>query len=415
MNTYNRLIELLLLSAFLLACGCAAEEMAKPVTVHPTNAAAAVVPASAAQPSPQGSSSSSPSSSSPASPSSNTKVLEQLWQSRIADVSATDSSSEFPLGPGDVLQISIPQIPQLGNRLERVSENNTISLPLLGQINVSGMTQEDLLHTLAQRTAKYVRHPQVDVFLQHTEGRQVAVIGAVRNPGRYSLASRSDTIMTMVGRAGGMTETAGSRIILLPASSAPDFNLAAAASQGEDSLAAPRRASYTPGQAVQTPGGRGPSVPANGQASAAMGFAQALQRRVVISTTSAQDQRYLELPARPGDVVLIPAAGQVTVQGWVDKPGAFMISPGMTVLSSIAAAGGAVFTNSATLLRQQDDGRKMDVRFNLAKVKRGEQPDMQVQSGDVVVVERSPVGAIPYTLYFLVQKVGIGVAATPLF
>ena len=132
----------------------------------------------------------------------------------------------------------------------------------------------------------------------------------------------------------------------------------------------------------------------------------------MISTISPGEQRYLDLPAKPGDVILIPTAGQVTVQGWVDKPGAFPISPGMTVLSSIAAAGGAVFTNSATLLREQD-GRKVDISLDLPKLKSGEQTDPQLQSGDVVVVERSAVGAVPYTLYFIIQKVGIGIAATP--
>jgi polysaccharide export outer membrane protein len=330
----------------------------------------------------------------------NNQALEALWRSRTAAASVDKASPEFTLGPGDILQISIPQIPQLGNRVERVSESDTISLPLLGEINVAGMTQEDLLHALSQRTAKYVHHPQVDVFIQHTEARQVAVIGAVKTPGRYSLASKSDTIMTMIGRAGGMTDTAASRIILLPGSGRLDTS------------SAPADTTEQPGQIANAA-----IVPAtfDPQKSSESDFGQALRRRIVISTTSAADQRYLDLPAKPGDVILIPTAGEVTVQGWVDKPGAFHISPGMTVLSSIAAAGGAVFTNSATLLREQDNGQKTDIPIDLAKVKSGAQPDVQVQSGDVVVVERSAIGAIPYTFYFLVQKVGIGIAATPIF
>lgn len=363
---------------------------------HPTLVQAAAVPA------PQGEDT-------------NRTALEQLWQARTAGDSAK-SSSEFTLGPGDVLQISIPQIPQLGNRVERVSESSTISLPLLGEINVAGMTQEDLLHTLSQRTAKYVYHPQVDLFIQHTEARQVAVIGAVKNPGRYPLASKRDTIMTMIGRAGGMTETAGSRIILLPGSGHGDLNLAAAdAGAGDSAAPGPRRVSYVPGESAPGPVNPALRQPPDSQAGRETGFGEALRSRIVISTTSADDQRYLDLPAKPGDVILIPAAGQVTVQGWVDKPGAFPISPGMTVLSSIAAAGGAVFTDSATLLREQDDGRKLDIRLDISKLKSGQQRDVQVQSGDVVVVERSAVGAVPYTLYFLINKVGIGIAATPFF
>jgi protein involved in polysaccharide export with SLBB domain len=134
---------------------------------------------------------------------------------------------------------------------------------------------------------------------------------------------------------------------------------------------------------------------------------------VFISTSRAEDQRYLELPAEPGDVIVVPAAGQVTVQGWVDKPGAFPITSGMTVLGSVAAAGGPLFSSAATLLREQSDGHKLEVALDLNKMKHGAQPDPPVQGGDVVVVERSAAGAVPYSLYFLVQRIGVGLPVIP--
>ena len=66
----------------------------------------------------------------------------------MIDRSADASSAGFTLGPGDLLRISVPQIPQLRDRTFRVSEQGTISLPLLGQISVIGMTQQDLLDNL---------------------------------------------------------------------------------------------------------------------------------------------------------------------------------------------------------------------------------------------------------------------------
>ena len=89
-----------------------------------------------------------------------------------------------------------------------MSEQGTISLPLLGQISVSGMTQQDFINDLSNRTRKYVYHPQVEVFLLHSENREVAVLGSVKKPGRYMLTSRSDTIMTMISRAGGLNTDA---------------------------------------------------------------------------------------------------------------------------------------------------------------------------------------------------------------
>ncbi len=395
-NTFIKPVSSLALGTLLLLSACAASGPERNTMAAQTKAEPMAAPSSSA------------STTSHEGSNANNQALEVLWQTRMAQTSTDKSSPEFALGPGDVLQVSIPQIPQLANRVEKVSENSTISLPLLGEINVAGMTQDDLLHALTQRTAKYVHHPQVDVLIQHTETRQVAVIGAVRNPGRYSLASKNDTIMTMIGRAGGMMDTAASRIILLPASVQSDPALPATdTGSGQGNLAGQRRPDHQQGQPAAVDGITRVALKDNDSA-----VANALRRRIVISTISAQDQRYLDLPAKPGDVILIPTAGQVTVQGWVDKPGAFPIPPGMTVLSAIAAAGGAVFTQSATLLREQD-GRKVDTSLDLPKLKSGEQTDPQVQSGDVIIVERSAVGAVPYTLYFIFQKVGIGIAAAP--
>jgi len=334
---------------------------------------------------------------------SNAGALENLWQVRVVDRSADASSAGFTLGPGDLFRISVPQIPQLRDRTVRVSEQGTISLPLLGEISVNGMTQQDLLIDLSNRCRKYMYHPQVEVFLLHSENREVAVLGAVKKPGRFMLTSRSDTIMTMISRAGGLTADAAARILLVPAPATKEQSLEHNGSP----------ASTPP---LQTPDARGSSVAPIALRDPADLNSVMRQRpadQVFITTSRAEDQRYLELPAKPGDVIVVPAARQVTVQGWVDKPGAFPITSGMTVLGSVAAAGGPLFSSAATLLREQSDGHKLEVALDLNKMKHGEQPDLPVQGGDVVVVERSVAGAVPYSLYFLVQRIGIGLPMIP--
>jgi protein involved in polysaccharide export with SLBB domain len=134
---------------------------------------------------------------------------------------------------------------------------------------------------------------------------------------------------------------------------------------------------------------------------------------VIIDLSRSTNQRYLALPAKPGDVIIVPAAGEVTVQGWVDKPGAFKITPGMTVLGATAAAGGALFSSSATLLREQGNGGKLATPLNLAQIKSGAEPDIPLEGGDVVIVDRSAAGALPYSVYFLINRLGIGVPLIP--
>ena len=341
---------------------------------------------------------------SPVDAESSSSALESLWRQRTFDVIRDAPSSGFDLGPGDVLKISVPLIPQLKDRMERVSEKGTIALPLLGMIDVHGMTQQDLLSDLTHRVRKYMYHPEVAVFLVHSENRDVAVLGAVKIPGRYMITSRSDSIMTMIGRSGGMTLEAASRIILLPASAKWE---PASISDGSSSAAARGFEDFdTSGSSVS-------SVALRTYSDLDAIARRTAVNQVVIHTSSTGDQHYLELPVAPGDAIIVPAAGQVTVQGWVDKAGAFPVTPGLTVLGSIAAAGGALFSSSATLLRERGNDRKLEVPLDLSKIKRGEEPDIPVQGGDVVVVERSAAGAVPYSLYFLAQRIGLAVPFIP--
>ena len=328
----------------------------------------------------------------------NTQTLQALWRSRKTDRPSETTNSGFTIGPGDVLRISLPQLDQMKDRRVRVSETDTIDLPLLGQINVAGMTQDDLHQELARRVEKYVYKPQVAVYLEHTENRVAAVLGAVKTPGRYMLASSSDTIMTMISRAGGATPDAASRIIFIPAPIIPPQAHPEAVANHDESLGdlpADRQSGIVTASSshVSMP----PSL-----------SQQVTDQGVVIDLFHSANERYLEMPVRTGDVIIVPVAGDVTVQGWVDKPGSFKITNGMTVLSAISAAGGALFTSSATLLREEGNDNKIAIPLDLARIKNGSQRDIAVQGGDVVVVERSAVGALPYTAYFLINKMGWG-------
>ena len=337
-------------------------------------------------------------------------ALEALWRQRTTSA-ATPDSSGFTLGPGDVLRISVPMIPQLTDRTVRISEDDTIALPLLGVIKVGGMTEQDLRQELASRLGRYMYNPQVEVYLKVPENRVVSVLGTVRAPGRYLIASHSDTIMTLLSRAGGATDRASSQILFFPAPSAAS-GATSTASLSEikvaDASAGP--AAYQLARRDET----GMSDVTADSKSPPVEPAILTENRqgapLVISTDG--PARYLDMPVRPGDVLFVPATGSVSVQGWVDKPGLFPITPGMTVLGSVAAAGGALFTSSATLVRGQQGGGQRAIPLNLSRIKSGTDPDVLVRGGDVVIVERSVAGAVPYSLYFLINKIGLGM---PLF
>jgi protein involved in polysaccharide export with SLBB domain len=121
----------------------------------------------------------------------------------------------------------------------------------------------------------------------------------------------------------------------------------------------------------------------------------------------------LALPARPGDLMIVPAAGEVMVQGWVRNPGAFNITPGMTALGAVTAAGGEMFSSSVDVLRTEEGHRQVDYPLDLGKIKKHEAQDVIVQSGDVVIVNKTAAGALPYLGYTLFNKFNAGLYSSP--
>jgi protein involved in polysaccharide export with SLBB domain len=132
------------------------------------------------------------------------------------------------------------------------------------------------------------------------------------------------------------------------------------------------------------------------------------EHSIVLNMNTDGDAGCLGLPARPGDVVIVPVAGEVMVEGWIRNPGAFAITPGMTILGAVSAAGGPVFSWWVELIRANPSGGKTITKYTLSRLESGKETDPPVQSGDVLLVEKSVVGAVPYGLYELFAHFGTG-------
>jgi protein involved in polysaccharide export with SLBB domain len=130
------------------------------------------------------------------------------------------------------------------------------------------------------------------------------------------------------------------------------------------------------------------------------------------------DPAALMLPARPGDMLVVPGAGEVVVEGWVDKPGSYKITPGLTLAGAVGAAGGALFAakeSSITIMREGPDGKRVFIDANLASIDTGEAADIPVQEGDVVSVPYSSMKLLPYAALSLIGKGIYFSAAAPVF
>lgn len=308
--------------------------------------------------------------------------LVALWNKRTQGSEAAD----YPIGPGDVLDISVPALEEIKRRTVRVSGDGTISLPLIGTVRAKGLTEEELREEIRRRLeADYMRNPQVNTFVKEYRSRQVAVMGAVAKPGLYSVSSGADTILDVISQAGGMTGEAAAYLHFIPAESIVEGT-------------AQRVASTLPVQL-----GSGDSTP---PFVGIMGTSDP----IVIALRSPREgsQLYLTLPARPGDVIIVPNAGEASVQGWVEKPGSYRVTSGLTVVGVVAAAGGTLFaadTSSVKIIRGGKEGEKVFLLANLEDIKEGKQSDIPIQTGDIIEIPYSTAKIGPYGFYSLLRTI----------
>jgi polysaccharide biosynthesis/export protein len=258
-----------------------------------------------------------------------------------ADEAAAESAAnDAPVGPEDLLEISVFEIPDL-TRTVRVSEKGAISLPLLGEILVTGMTPTSLEGKLRELLAsKYLEDPQVSVFVREHGSKKVSVLGAVGKPGVYEMLG-TRTLLQVLSEAGGLTREVASDLFIL------------------------RR----------TPGGGRERMSVN-----------------VDQLLAGQDPS-INLIIQPGDIVTVPVDRPiyVYVDGAVKTPGRLeeVASRPITLGQAIAKAGGA--TERANLkaiqvLRKDRDGGQITLSANLNRIRKGKEPDQVLQDGDVVVI-----------------------------
>lgn len=125
-----------------------------------------------------------------------------------ADARAQDRQADYLLAPGDVIRVTVFQNPDLTVET-RVTENGTITYPLIGSVKVGAMTIPSAEQAIATalRTGGFLREPQVNIALLQNRGNQVSVLGQVNRPGRFPLETTNTRVSEMLAIAGGVTAT----------------------------------------------------------------------------------------------------------------------------------------------------------------------------------------------------------------
>jgi polysaccharide export outer membrane protein len=238
---------------------------------------------------------------------------------------AKAADSDYRLGSGDLLRVSVFGSPELSGEV-RVSESGNITYPLIGQVPVAGKSpaQVEALLVSAFVDGGYLRQPQVSVLVTEYRSQKVSVMGHVTKPGQYSLQS-SSRVLDVLAEAGGPVNEEAADVATLMRKDGSRANIDLTALFTGD--------------------------PA--------------QNHVVGG----------------GDTLYVPRAPQFYIYGEVQKPGMYKLERDMTVARAITAGGGLTTRGSqrrVVITRKDEDGKEQRYSAKVSDV---------LQADDVVMVK----------------------------
>jgi len=253
-------------------------------------------------------------------------------------------SDSYSLGAGDLVEVTVLGVPEL-SRDVRIDGNGSITLPLIGDVAVSGQTVAAASKMVADRYREsYLQDPQVSVLIKEFRSQRITVLGSVRDPRVYA-AERRMGVLEVLALAGGLNDRAG------PAVYVSDFVI--------DSETGER-----------------------------------MRRNLIISLDDLINGSVETMNIQLGDgaVVNVPEAGVVYVEGAVTRPGVYPLRTDTTVLKAVAMAGGLSFEakgSAIRVLRMAGNGMASEVlnTVNIDHVRQTPSTDIELRDGDVVVIE----------------------------
>jgi polysaccharide export outer membrane protein len=248
----------------------------------------------------------------------------------------------YNIGPKDLISINVFDVPDL-NITVRISEDGSIVLPLLGRVEVGGLTRFQLEKKLAGLLEeKYLKNAQVTVFIKEYHSKTVSVIGEVVKPGNYELIGRQ-TLLQVLSTAGGLNERSSDRIIIIR--------------------------SYKSGKSRSL--------------------------AINLDDLMVKGDPRLNIPLSAGDIINVPGERFVDVYvfGQVKSPGHIKVKKigAITLLKVIAQAGGfdERARKSAVTITRRVNGKEVKIKVNVKKILKGHRPDFILKSGDIVHIPES--------------------------
>jgi polysaccharide export outer membrane protein len=133
--------------------------------------------------------------------------------SAVVPTAPVPIASDYVIGPEDVLQISVWKNDSLSRQLP-VRPDGKISMPLLHDVQASGLTPMQLRDKIAAALAEFMPNPEVSVTVLEVRSYRVSVLGEVQKPGVLQLKAPT-TVLEAIALAGGFRDFASpSKIVI---------------------------------------------------------------------------------------------------------------------------------------------------------------------------------------------------------
>jgi len=271
-----------------------------------------------------------------------------------------EQAIDYRIGASDVLEVGIFQW-ELSEETKtlavRVSQEGVVSLPLIGDLTVKGKTVREVRVTIEKllQDGDFIKTPRVSVVIKEFRSKRIAVVGAVKDPGVYTIRENVTRLLDILSLAGGVAETAGQQLYIV-------------------------------------------------RTRAADGKKEKQVITVDLHDLMVMGDLTLNAVLADGDVVNVPMAQKFFVYGYVNKPGAYDLKRRTTVLEAIALAGGLVrpmASPSYCVLRRGD--REMEI--DLGDIADGDEPNYYLQPDDTIEVRSTFLRRVCLTLWDGVRSI----------
>jgi len=280
---------------------------------------------------------------------------------QIAQAASSTPKRDYTIGAEDLLEITLYDIQSADGEPRvlkaRVSASGNIVLPLVGQVKAAGLTTAGLEQRLREKFKRYIRDPQLTVFVKEYRSYRVSVVGYVEKPGVLRISGQK-SLLEVIAMAGGLDKEAGKTVQLTR----------------------------------KTKSGVKTVV-------------------IDLDRLSRQGDLALNLTMAPGDVVTVPKAGVFYVVGSVKKPGAYPLLEPVTVTQALATAGGPdpklAKTKGTKVFRRLPNGERKAIPVDLAAIRAGKAEDFMIQENDVIVV---PMSQVKFVVDRFIGSIGMGLA-----